>query len=277
MLAAITSRTKPDDDEAEKDTDPAPAPAPAPVPPLDPRAAMLSAIASRKKPDDEEGEQLTVTASPDLKAVTSGRRKFEVSVAIIEKVESETENVENDSDEESISSSMRDYLHDFGIVTHLPIARGEECSSHQTLKTCDLPLTLRFAASVFFHQMVARSKHASASHLIVSENIGNYFTFLGPMPSCSPLQGSSTPYHNWEFGDCIRNEIQGKASVDAKQIIVAARANLKSFEKLIDRQRLAMPSTYLLSREYHTNCPYQEFIQAISVGNPCPDGSSVWL
>ena len=53
MLAAISSRNKPDDEEGKEKAMSTPAPAPASV---DPRSAMLAAISSRKKPDEKETE-----------------------------------------------------------------------------------------------------------------------------------------------------------------------------------------------------------------------------
>ena len=83
--------------------------------------------------------------------------------------------------------------------------------------------------------MVSQCKHASVSRLVATENVGSFLTILGPVPSCSLSNGSSAPSHLWEHGTFIRSESQGKACVDAKRILAAARANFKSFENTINR------------------------------------------
>ena len=251
-------------------------PEPAPAPVLDPRAAMLSAIASRKKPDDNnidgnvvlaevsstgkgESSSIVVPALDSRAAMLSaikacsvlddvtGDNACEVNSDNTSSVATESSSKESPALQEStkiggtchdetFSSSMRDYLHDFGIAMHSLKTGGEDTiRKYKDASFCKIPFSLRFAASVLFHQMVSRCKHASVSRLFAAENVGSFLTLLGPEPYCSRPNNKSTPLHLREHGSCIRSEIQGKACVDAKQILVAARANFKGFEKEIDR------------------------------------------
>ena len=233
MLSAIAARKKPDEEDGvEVDTAKGePASKPASASAMDPRAAMLSAIAARKKSEDEGNSAVDDTA--EFASALKPSPTLDPQAAMLSAIAAPNE---PDDDEETSSSSLRDFLHDMGIAMHLVKTGGEDTVlKYKDAGSCNIPLSLRFAASVFFHQMISRCKHASVSRLFASENVGSFLTFLGPEPSCLNLNDNSPPLHLWERGSCIRSEIQGKACVDAKQILIAARANLKGFEKVIDR------------------------------------------